>query len=181
MSGAILAIDPGPRRSALLRLRPTLRKVEPIGILENRLIRRELRRLSAGHRDGTLVIEAIAFQGRQAGADTMETALATGRFIETWFRSGHRDAVHRIKRATVCKALGLPGTAGDARVRAELLRRWHPGQGGAGAAPAIGTKAAPGPLYAVKAAGGSHLWAALAVAVAYLERGRKGEIIDRAP
>ncbi len=92
--------------------------------------------------------------------EAFETVFWTGRFAEALMPT----PLERIARREVkLHLLGQLRGANDAAIRAALVARY-----GTLAAPAIGTKRAPGPLYGIR----SHEWAALAVAVTWADRDR---------
>lgn len=157
----ILAIDPGPERSAWLEFRrgyPT-----KFGIDTNE----DVLTVIARSHSMTLAIESIASYGMAVGADVFETAVWSGRFIQRWVDdpASRRltSPVQRVYRRDVKLYLCGNQRAKDANVRQALIDRYGPGKEAA-----IGRKVAPGVLYGVK----SHIWSALAVAVtaADLER-----------
>ena len=107
-----------------------------------------------------LVIEGIQSYGAPVGKETFETCLWIGRFAQRWI-DVHNQPFHLIYRPAIKAIVCGTTQSTDADVRASLLRLF-PATGG-GATPQVGTKAQPGPLYAIS----GHLWSALAVAVAF--------------
>ena len=141
----ILAIDPGPERSAFLWLGADgLPYCEWLGSNDD-----ALRFLPAVGTEA-VVIEQVASYGMPVGAEVFETCVWTGRFMEAC----RAAPVHRLTRLAVKSHLCHSAKANDATIRQALIDRFG------GKERAIGRKAAPGPLYGIKA----DLWAALAVA-----------------
>lgn len=152
---SILAIDPGPKRSAWVVYGSETRTVREVGEASNETFLQVIRQGANWHGCELLAVEMVASYGMAVGADVFETVLWTGRFIEAWgarFRKVYRREVK----------LHLCGNqrAKDANVRQSLIDLYGPGK-----EKAVGTKKAPGPLYMVK----SHAWSALAVAVTAAE------------
>jgi hypothetical protein len=111
----------------------------------------------AGHEtifrgDGHLAIEMVASYGMAVGKETFRTVWWSGRFAQAW--PDHERLVE-VYRADVKMHLCGNMKAKDANIRQRIIDLFG------GKDHAIGKKAAPGPLYAVK----SHAWAALAVAM----------------
>jgi hypothetical protein len=164
----VLAIDPGPTQSAWVLFdgeRVLGHAIEPNDAFLLRL--RQSRHLVRGGAD-RVVIEKVESFGMAVGEEVFETVFWSGRFAEAVARPRALDwrtrgwvgsdvPVHRIGRRAVKVALCGSARAKDANVRQALLDRFGP----------KGTKKSPGPLYGLT----SHAWAALAVAVAYLDEG----------
>lgn len=149
MTPAILAIDPGPTRSAWLMLEGS--EVGECGIEPNATVLSLVRYDEA---DLDVVIETIEPWGGVVGPPALETMFWVGRFLEAALPT---EAV-LLRRSKVLPALGvpkLPSGKAQAAVRAILLERW----GG-------GNPVKRGhPLHGVRA----DVWSALALAVAYQE------------
>lgn len=147
----ILAIDPGTTQSAWVLYADGT--VWDRGIAPNEDV---LARLRSVHWAWcpTLVIEMVSSYGmRYVGAETYETCVWIGRFLEAYDHD-----VQRITRPEVkTHLLGSP-RGKDPDVIAALKDRF-------GGESAKGTKNAPGPLYGVK----GDIWAALAVAVTWAD------------
>lgn len=161
----ILSIDPGPTESAWLVLRGT--RPAAFGLQPNDELLAYLRQPAWTDVDG-LVIENIEPRyGLQMGWETLDTARWIGRFQEAM---APRD-VELLRRSEILRHLGVVTApkkgevrvTADAGIRAALIDRYG---GPGGKAAAVGTKAAPGPLYGLKA----DIWAALAVAVTYADQ-----------
>lgn len=152
----ILAIDPGPERSAYIIVDETGTPDSAVfGIATNGellLWLRETKREGATH----LVIEQVASYGMPVGADVFETVYWSGRFAE----ASRPLPMQRIPRKAVVTHLCGSARAKDSNVRQALIDRFG------GKERAIGRKAAPGPLYGIHA----DLWAALAVAVTWADQ-----------
>lgn len=166
MPETLLAIDPGPERSAWLEY-----DGGPVrfGIDSNHDVLWHLRLTQAER----LAIESVASYGMAVGAEVFETCVWTGRFIQSWvdlYRergSGGtlvaERSIRRLYRRDVKMHLCGSNAAKDANVRQALIDRYGPGREAA-----VGRKAAPGPLYGVS----KDVWAALAVAVTATETER---------
>lgn len=148
----ILAIDPGPERSAFVYLDNG--RVSEFGIVPNpQLLSLELPRLDNSFTP--LVVEQIAAMGMAVGAEVFETVFWSGRFVQAW--CGRWD---RVKRHEVKMHLCGNTRAKDANIRQALIDRFGPSK-----AEAIGIKKRPGPLYGISA----DCWSALAVAITWLD------------
>ena len=145
----ILAIDPGPEKSAYVVIENGL----PIEFAK--LKNHELMiAMKLGQKASCkVVIEMIASYGMSVGAEVFETCVWIGRFIEV--TKGNAD---RIFRKDVKMHLCGNTRANDSNIRQALIDRYGPGKEAA-----IGKKSSPGPLYGVS----GDVWAALAVAVTY--------------
>lgn len=155
---AILAVDPGPMRSAWLILDASSYSVRRFGIGDNDELLAMLR--GDGMPDlvtlnvETVVIERVEGFGMPVGVEVFETVFWTGRFAE----AAHPVPVERIGRKAVKVHLCGSLRAKDPNVRQALLDRY-------GGAAAKGTKAHPGPLYGISA----DLWSALAVGITWAD------------
>jgi hypothetical protein len=160
----LLAIDPGPTQSAWLELRdgrPVRFAKEPNAVVLQRVVDRA----SADSGPTDLAIEMVASYGMPVGADTFETVLWAGRFMQAWCdaRGEHEEvSVVRVYRQAVKLHLCGNVRARDSNVRQALIDRFGPGREAA-----IGRKASPGPLYGVA----NDVWSALAVAVTAADAG----------
>lgn len=151
----VLAIDPGPTRSAWLVLNPATGGIRMFGIYDNPQLLASLRDdLSADVSD--VVIEKVESFGMAVGAEVFETVFWSGRFAEAAERS--RRLVDRIGRKAVKIHLCGSMRAKDPNIRAALIDRF-------GGPDAIGRKASPGPLYGVA----GDVWSALAVACTWAD------------
>lgn len=150
----VVAIDPGYKRSAVV----VLEHGAPIYALleENDFV---LSWLSSAEQRGPLVIEQIESMGMSVGKEVFETVFWSGRFADRW--SGRGLPFDRVTRRTVKLHLCGTSRAKDPNVRQALIDRFGPGKEAA-----IGLKKSPGPLYGFK----SDLWAALAVAVTWVDQ-----------
>ena len=150
MSVRILAIDPGPARSAWLLLEGG--KPRGFDISENRELLRLLRRDAQEVSADVVVIEWIESYGMAVGREVFETVHWSGRFTEA---AGLRPVVQLPRRSVKLELCGS-SKAKDANVRAALIDRF-------GGSTAVGRKATPGPLYGIA----NDVWSALAIAVTY--------------
>jgi hypothetical protein len=149
-AGVLLALDPGPERTAWLELtngRPTAFAIEP-----NDLVLDRVRDTAAR----VLAVEMIASYGKPVGAEVFDTCVWIGRFIQRWDDRPARGLLRPVFRRDVKLHLCDSSRAKDPHVRQALIDRYGPGKDAA-----IGRKATPGPLFGVS----SHVWSALAVAV----------------
>lgn len=149
----ILAIDPGPEQSAYV-VWDGARKGNA-EILPNLTMSLLVSGCAGNSHIDHMVIEKIACYGMAVGAETFETCVWTGRFIQAWAaeREGSQSRIPRLDiKVHLCKS----AKAKDANVRQALIDRFGP----------PGTKKAPGTLYGIT----SHCWAALAVAVTAHDR-----------
>lgn len=151
---SVLGLDPGPETSGLVAYDGV--RVTPLGNVDNDTGRNILRGWKTRHAT-VLVVELPVVYQRDSG-DLARTCIEAGRTVEAWLAAGGL-AVEWLTRSEIKGHLGVRA-GGDAAVRAELLARWG------GRAVAVGRKASPGPLYGVT----GHMWAALAVAVTWIDR-----------
>jgi hypothetical protein len=174
----IMAIDPGPEESAYVEVTPNCDIKGGMGIVDygihpNSSIRAYLLAYCHTATEPRLVIEQIASMGMAVGAETFETCVWTGRFMEA-FESQTGVGVVRIPRIPIKVHICGTAKAKDANVRQALIDRFGGKKAlqkykaaklnrhGAVIVPAV--KA--GPLAGIS----SHCWAALAVAVVYVDR-----------
>lgn len=145
----LLAIDPGTTESGVVEFRNGI--VSNPAVWPNELL---LKRLFDGTPEERLCIEMIASYGMPVGAETFQTCLWIGRFMQQWNISTGQNATLVYRRDV---KLHLCGTARakDANIRQALIDKFGP----------PGTKKQPGKTYGLK----SHLWAAFAVAVTVSE------------
>jgi hypothetical protein len=146
-ASTILAIDPGPERSALVRWDGAALSLSEFADNSEILT---LLRARAG--DGELLaIEQIVSYGMPVGAEVFETVYWSGRFAEAY----GADCVRRIPRLKVKVHICHDSRAKDSNIRQALIDRFGK----------PGTKKQPGALYGIS----GDLWAALALAVTALE------------
>ncbi len=151
----ILAVDPGPEKSAFIFWNPVEEKILAGAIDANESILGQLGLFA----QGVLVIEMVACYGMPAGRELFETALWVGRFIQAAERLGMKWA--KVYRKDVKLFFCQSMRAKDSNIRQALIDRFGP----------PGTKKAPGRLYGVR----SHEWPALAVAVFFAENQAKAD------
>jgi len=155
---SIVGVDPGYEMSAWVRYdgqRVVAHAIEANAELLERL---------AGAEDSHVTFEAIESYGMAVGREVFETVFWTGRFFEAVVRRGANAS--RLPRKAVKLHLCHSARATDSNLRVALLDRFG------GSAAAVGKKAAPGPLYGIK----SHEWAALALAVTWLDTSRSNNV-----
>lgn len=155
MTDYLMAIDPGPTKSAVILMCD--------GIIvdhykrENDDVVNHVRYIADKFEESSIVIEMIASYGRPVGSEVFETCVWIGRFIEA-----ANGFVERVYRRDVTQGLcGNQRGVNDAVVRQRLIDIYSEGHG---KSIAIGTKKNPGPLYGITA----DEWQALAVAVFYM-------------
>lgn len=163
----VLAIDPGSAESAWILLEegiPVRHARQPNDEVLD-LLRRQLAPAAAEMEPDVVVIENIEPRyGIRPGWEVLDTARWVGRFQE----AASPLPVELLRRSEILAHLGVATrgenrTTADAGVRDALMDRF----GGSGA---VGNKAAPGPLYGIT----RDRWAALSVAVTWLDRQREG-------
>jgi hypothetical protein len=149
----ILAIDPGPLRSAWVNLAG--QRVIEKGIDDNEYVL-WLCKMAAGVM-GAVVIERVEGYGMPVGVEVFETVWWSGRMAE----AARPLPVHRIGRKAVKLHLCGSTKAKDGNVRQALIDRFGPSKEAA-----VGVKASPGPLFGVS----RDVWAALALAVTFADQ-----------
>ena len=149
--GKLLAIDPGPEQSAYVVWSGQLHR---FGKLDNDEL---LEHITEGMGADRCAVEMIASYGMAVGREVFETCVWIGRFLEAF----GAEQCDRLTRGEVKMHLCHSMKAKDANIRQALIDRLG----------APGTKKAPGILYGVKA----DIWAALAVAVTWLDKHPTGE------
>lgn len=152
----IIAIDPGPTKSALVYLedgRPTFTLLDANERVRDALMM-DCGTFFAFDEMATVVIEQIESFGMPVGREIFETVFWAGRFAECW---GGPWA--RVTRKAVKLHHCGNTRAKDPNIRQAIIDRFG------GQEKAIGRKATAGPLYAIKA----DLWSALALGLTYLD------------
>jgi hypothetical protein len=112
------------------------------------------------------VCERVRSFGMPAGAELFETCEWAGRFQE--LATGQEINWHWLTRIDVKSHLCNSAKAKDANVRQVILDRFG------GKEKALGRKAAPGPLYGVKA----DAWSALAIGLTWMDKQRWNERLE---
>lgn len=144
----ILAIDPGPERSAYVEFDGD--HLHSMGIAPNDQLLASCRLLPIdSDQYDAVVIERVEGFGMAVGAEVFETVYWSGRFAE----AADPLPVHRIGRKAITVALCGTTKAKDSNIRTALIDRF----GG----PSAIRKG--GPLFGVS----KDVWSALAVAVVY--------------
>lgn len=152
----ILAIDPGPEKSAWLVYDHENKTICDFDIFQNEDLVLWLEQEEKEVGANIMVVEFISAYGMPVGKTTFETCYWVGRFIQA-FKGA---TTHRIYRYEIKQHLCNSMRAKDANIRQVLIDRF-----GGTKEKAIGTKKKPGPLYGIK----KDLWSALAIAVTYSE------------
>ncbi len=157
----ILAIDPGPVKSAYVWYDPREKTPDMFDLADNDAVLAAIETYFChGNGNNIMAIEMIASYGMAVGASVFETCVWIGRFIEAW--GGGWEYVYRKDvKIHICGSM----KAKDTNIRRALLDR-YPATGG-GKTPEVGTIKQPGPLFGFKA----DMWAALAVAITFAEKG----------
>ena len=150
MKVGVVAIDPGPVKSALVVWSGSVINLARYASNSEILALLQSWQPSAGR---PCVIEQVVSYGMTVGAEVFETVFWSGRFCEAY----GAERVHRMPRLHVKLHLCHDSRARDANIRQALIDRF----GGKNAA--IGKKAARGPLYGIS----GDLWAALALAITW--------------
>lgn len=180
----VMAIDPGPEQSAYVTVHPNPNAVGGLQVIEHAILRNDAVRAdiwgfaSLPLEDRRLVIEQIASMGMSVGAETFETCVWTGRFMQV-FEGGCGNVAHRIPRVPIKVHLCGTAKAKDANVRQSLIDRF----GGSKALQKYkaakfnrdGEIVSPEVEAGALAGISSHCWAALAVAVVYVDKMKVGE------
>lgn len=148
----ILAIDPGPSKSAWLVWDTATKRIDAHFYDDNADLLRVLPQRP--HEADMLAVEMVASFGMAVGKEVFETVFWIGRFVQAW-----RMPFARVYRMQVKMHLCHNSRAKDANIRQAILDRF----GGRDAA--LGKKNSPGPLYGVS----GDRWSALAVALTYSE------------
>lgn len=172
----LLCLDPGTRQTGWALLETTDEAVLASGKDDNEHVRLMVRTnliapVSIESRFGradAVLIEVMASIWGQSDAIVVETLLWTGRFLEA-----PTVPVERISRTAVkVQLLGRANVKGaDAAIHRLLVDRYAAKAGDplGGRRAAVGVKAAPGPLFGVRA----DAWQALAAGIAYLKARRE--------
>lgn len=154
----VLAIDPGPARSAFLVYDSETNLPVRWEIRENADVLWAID-ANSGECD-SLAVEMIASYGMAVSASVFDTCVWIGRFMERWmFVAPNEDEPTLVFRIKAKMHLCHDSRAKDANIRAALIDRFG------GKDRAIGLKASPGPLYGMS----GDCWAALAVAITAVE------------
>lgn len=153
----MIAIDPGPEKSAVIRVHSTAGPawtVQPsiayAAIIPNPAVLAFLQ----NHWAEPVAIEMIENFGMAVGKDIFETCVWIGRFIQA-----HGGQYRKVTRMEVKMHVCHDSKAKDSNIRQALVDRF--GQ--------VGTKKAKGPLYGIK----KDLWSALAICVTAAETSGK--------
>jgi len=164
----ILAVDPGPQRSAWVVINED-GSSHPLVVSfalepnDDLLARIREQRFCSPPLPMHCAMEMVASYGMPVGREVFDTVWWAGRFAQCF----GADSVDRIYRLQVKLAICKDSRAKDSNVRQAIIDR-YPATGG-GRVPQIGTKAKPGPLYGVRA----DEWAAIGVALTWLGRASK--------
>lgn len=153
----LLAIDPGPTRSAWVELETSTLHIRGFSYETNEQLLARLR--DFGTFLEHLAIERVQSYGRSVGNPVFETVFWTGRFVEAVDPVPFTRIASPTVRAHLCGRVGV----GYPEIRSALYDRFG---GAEGKAAAVGRKASPGPLYGLV---GDDLYGALAVGVTFAD------------
>jgi len=157
----LIAIDPGPVKSAMVALDEDGAPVHALyadnGEILNLLVHQWC--------DLPLYIEMIACYGMAVGAEVFETCVWIGRFMQAYGPGLCDRVLRREVKLHICHNSG----AKDANIRQAIIDRFG------GKDRAIGKKATPGPLYDIA----GDLWAALAVGLYAFDRRAYNKAVSR--
>lgn len=150
---SLLAIDPGPEKSAWVLYDKG--KILHTDIESNeyllKILKDPVHFLGCDGADiKHVALEKVASYGMAVGESVFETVFWTGRFVQAW-----RGKSTRIPRKDIKMHLCQSMRAKDANIRQALIDKLG----------APGTRKNPGPTFGIT----SHLWAALALAVTFDE------------
>jgi len=161
----ILAIDPGPEKSAFVLFDGGKMSVCEFGFQDNGELSSMLRIHWAYEYE--LVIEKVQHYGKQVGSSVFETVYWSGMFAGIHICQPFSRCAKRITQPEVKLHLCGTARANDAGVRNALIDKFpKTGKNGKGESSSVGTRKFPGPLYKISL----HVWSALAVAVTYFEK-----------
>ena len=151
----IIAIDPGTTESAYVSWNG--RVILDMDILDNDIIL-ELVKNYKILRDFTLIVEQVRCYGMVVGSSTLDTVFWSGRFCEAF--NGH---FYLMPRMDVKMHLCHDSRAKDKNIRQALIDRFEPH-----------LKPRQRPKTVLKGVG-THLWAAMALAVTWWDLNNKKE------
>ena len=154
----IIAIDPGTKESAYVSWNG--RVILDMDILDNDIIL-ELIKSYKYLKGFTLVIEQVRCYGMVVGASTLDTVFWSGRFCEAW--KGGDGSWSLMPRMDVKMHLCHDSRAKDKNIRQALIDRFEPH-----------LKPRQRPKAVLKGVG-THLWAAMALAVTWWDLNNKKE------
>jgi hypothetical protein len=153
----ILSIDPGTECSAWCLFETHDNKLVRFGQCPNAEVLAAIDETGAKR----LIVEMFRSYGNVMGDTVLQTCVWIGRFVQEW-ETKTGLPFELIPRKTVVTQICQNPRANDSNVRQALLDRFGRGQG---KRVAVGTIAAPGPLFGVK----NDIWSALAIAVSWSE------------
>ena len=155
MGKRVLAIDPGPKRSAWIVWDGTRIFHAEIDLNENLLFLLDNKHCQADY----MVIEQIKSYGMTVSDSIFDTVFWSGRFCQAWNKWGPWE---RIPRMTVKMHLCHNSRAKDSNIRTALIDRFG------GKEKAIGKKVNPGICYGIKA----DMWSSLALGITWLDKNK---------
>lgn len=141
----ILAIDPGPEKSAFLAWDGTA--VQEKGLVTNGEIRASLGHWKHYYLPLMIAVEMVQSFGMPVGKEVFETCVNIGRIVELCYPKPVRLVYRKDIKLHLCGS----ARAKDSNIRQALIDRVGP----------QGRKHSPGPTYGLA----KHDWAALAIAI----------------
>ena len=154
MHDSVLAIDPGPVKTAYALVRRKDRHLYAFGICNNQELLQRLEQLLPAD----VAIEMIASYGMAVGAEVFETCVWIGRIMQHLESCG-ADNVSRIFRREVKIAMCGSMKAKDANVRQAIIDSYQTNQ-------STDVTKKGGPLYKVS----KDVWAAIGVALTQVNK-----------
>lgn len=155
----VLAIDPGPMRSAWVLFDVADRRVLEFANSQPNEEFVELLAQTGNLAFDQLVIERVQSYGRNVGAPVFETAFWSGRFAQAAWPMPLERIANPTVRSHLCGRAGV----GYPELKSALYDRFG---GVEGRAKAVGLKKTPGPLYGFV---GDDVYAALGLAVTWAD------------
>lgn len=154
---SLLAIDPGTEESAYVLLEEDNRTVVDAAIVPNDTLL-ELLMYDYSRPGLRLVLEMVACYGMPVGAETFQTCVWIGRFIQVVYPLPVELMTRNQVKMALCHTIK---GVNDSVIRQRLIDMYGPTE-----KVAKGNKKQPGPLYGIH----HDMWAALALGVAFLEQ-----------
>lgn len=154
----LLAIDPGPTKSAWVRIDARDHEPQTFAKESNDVVLRHILTAPDHFEADTVAIEMVASYGMPVGAEIFDTCVWIGRFHEAVRQAWYPHAAPRLvyRREIKLHHCGS-ARANDANIRQALIDRFAPGQPNHGK----GTKKAPGWFHGFHA----DVWQAYGLAV----------------
>jgi hypothetical protein len=155
----VVAIDPGPEKTAVVVMSRQGMHVWEFFIKDNREVLKFLSHEGCRHSKADIRIEMIASYGMAVGATVFETCVWIGRFMQA--ADPHQDRTKRIFRREVKMHLCGNATAKDANIRQAIIDKYESMYG-------VGVTKKGGMLYRAS----KDVWAAIGVGITAIEKER---------